>query len=359
MDPINEDLAKSVEAEEQFLRDLTRRSDAGEDISQELERGNDSPAIASGDKPASDDKSEEKQEQSQKGSEEQSKDKTDKLNSKTDTSGKESAANKKPEEAKVEETKFQRAKKDADRLDRSWKSLNEQKEAVRLEKESMLAKEKAWDDRIKSLEKKLAETQAKPSTAEPKAEDYEQAAKDYREDAERLERRGDTEAADKLLQKARACERFANQKRQEARETEENQKKISSQAEVEKFTKEWDENLEKLKKSDEFKELENPDSPMGLEVRRLLRDNPVLSTYSGGIKDAAHIAKLQMAANSLPGVQAKLAEVEKKYAELQSRMRIGPSGEPEPPKQKVYGENMTLEEEEAFLLQQAAMSDGR
>lgn len=349
----NEELARSVEAEDKAMLDMVTRADAGEEITPLFESdtsGTRSPES----KPASEELDPSKTpEQIQKG--DPKKVEAGKDSKTVDATGKDSV----PPKEEQKGTKYEQAKREKERQDRSWKALNEQKEAIRLEKEAIAKEKAAYDDRIKAMEKKLAETQAKSSTTEISAKEYEEAAKDYREDAKRLEERGQFEEADKLLKKARLCERNASEKRNFEKSTEENQKKISQEAEVEKFHKAWDENLEKLKKSDEYKELADPKSPLGLETSRLIRDNPMLSQYPQGITDAAMIARWKMTAESLPAVQSKLAEVEKKYAELAGKLRLGASGNPELPKGTKDFHEMSEDEMGSHLANEAAALDNR
>jgi hypothetical protein len=351
----SEELSRTVEAEEKAMLDLVTRADAGEDVSNLFPQSDKTGERSPDSKPASEELNpEQPTEQIQKGSEApKAEDKTETVSKKDETTGKDPAS----EKPNPQDSKFQQAKKEQERRERSWKALNEQKEALRLEREAVLKEKAEALERAKTLEKQLVEARSKPETKEISAQEYEDAAKDYREDAKRLEDRGQFEEADKLLQKARTCEKVANQKRTEEKSLKENQEKITLEAQKEKFMKAWDENLEKLKKSDEYKELENPNSPLGLEVTRLIRDNPVLSHYPEGIKDAAQIAKWKMTAESLPGVLSKLAESEKKNAELASRMRIGASGIPELPKAEKIFEEMSESEMESHLASQSAMSD--
>lgn len=347
----SEALSKELATEEQDLLNMASRADAGEDIStpESDQTGNRSPELDA--KP--DETAAQKTEQIQKGAEApkaegetgtQDKSKT------PETAGKDPASN-------PSESKFQQAKKEQERRERSWKALNEQKEALRLERETMLKEKAEALERAQAAERKAAEALAKSTQTEISAKEYDEAARDYKEDAKRLEARGEYEAADKLLQKARACERIAAQKRDEEKSIKENHEKLSKEAEVEKFRKAWDENLQKIKKMDEYKDLEDPRSPLGLETTRLIRDNPMLSAYPEGIRDAAMIAKWKMTAESLPGVLAKLAESEKKYSELASRMRIGPSGNPEPPKAAKAFEDMSMDDQEKELLSLANQLD--
>ena len=238
------------------------------------------------------------------------------------------------------ETKFVKAKKDAERRDRSWKALEEEKAQTRKREEELIAREKALQEKEEKLTQKPSEDRSK--VLAEIAERYEKAAKDF-------EAEGKKEMAEACREKAKAI-----------LEVVENGKKDAAESKKKEFAKKWDDNLAEEVKANP--DLNDAKSPLYEGVRKILDQKPVLNTYPEGIKDAVAIAKLRIEHAKLsglvPGLQKELTEAKAKITELEKAVQIPGAGGTQRGSPKSFTD-MSVDEQGQFLRQEAmALDDG-
>lgn len=227
---------------------------------------------------------------------------------------------------KQRNSKYIKARKEAERRDRSWKTLEAEKTAFR-EQQASLQRERQ------------ALTKAQQEAAKPKVdgkwspEELEAAAKEFAAE-------GKPEIAEKARTEAkRLRDQAAIQAKQE---------------QDQKFQMEWSENLAAMKK--EHPEMENSESPLGQEIRNLLH-YPQFSMYSGGIKDAVMIAKWKLAAASVPDLQKKIADQIKEIDRLTQKTSLHGSLPASPPVSRKFHELSATEMEEEIRRNLAALEN--
>lgn len=201
-------------------------------------------------------------------------------------------AEKKSEEPGTEEAQSRYAK-ERERQDRSWKKLEEDKEALRREKEEIAkAKEEVSSQKAKASVYRDANGYS--------AEDYEAFANSA----------DDPELSKKARERAEAL-----------RKEETESKQRTSQDE---FVKGWQKNLEEVLDSDP--DLKDQESEAGKALAKLLREIPIFSMAPDGIKHAAAFAKAQREASSVPGFKAEIQRLTTEIERLNKLTAPGGGG---------------------------------
>lgn len=207
----------------------------------------------------------------------------------------------------AKETPFQKAKSEAERRDRSWKSLNEEKEKFRQERQSFETERKKYESEIQRLR---AETETRKAN-EPITDERGHTAETYDRVAAKAEADGDAdlaklakEQAAALRQKEAARPRTAAPAQQgEAWQTPE-------------FQEKWKANVAEIIQSEP--ELNDPNNPVFQTVKGLVNDanySRFFRAHPDGIKAALEVAKLQQRAAVAEKTTAELktakAEIER------------------------------------------------
>lgn len=219
--------------------------------------------------------------------------------------------------------------KERERQDRSWKALNEEKEAVRKEREALEAERRALEEKRREVEKPAESKDDAGYTAS----DYERAAKKFRED-------GDDAFAQRAEAKAKAM-READQKAQ-------------GQASQEKFREVWQGHVAELLK--ERPELEDQSHPLSQAVQKLLKEDRLFSMIPDGFRRAVELADLREKAGLVSSLEKKAAELQSEITRLNGLTQPGGSGPTSKPKAKRF-EDLSSEEQDAELLRQAREAD--
>lgn len=238
--------------------------------------------------------------------------------------------------ATVDESKMTPFQKERHRLNQTWKQVQADKAAIQKDREALETERRAWQE-----QQQKAQSQKASKPQGPTAEDYDAVAADLESEGKiEAAKRAKAKAAE-LRQQATATEQPASNGPRE-RFTPEEQKTMAT---------EWQANLEKAGK-------ENPDlnqegTPLRARVSELLRTTPELHTSGRGILIAVEFAKTELQAKQAEALQAKVTELEAKVKEL-TELTALPSGHATPAARAQKFEEMTLEQQEAALREDAS-----
>jgi len=295
------------------------------------------PAVGESATPAGDDKQDKAEKPNPDAKDgDKSADKSDKKPADTKTDGK-------PESA------YQKAKKDAERLDRSWKALDEEKARVRA-REQQVEQQLA---RVTQLEQEIAQLKAARSAAptEPPKDEHGISADTYDQLAKQYEDEGDTAMA--KLAKSKAEKLRARAPAAPAAP--------AASAEVwrtPEFQQKWAAEAAAIVKEDP--EVGKPDNPIFQRVQQLVNDPQTARFFRAdpaGLRAAVQVAKLEQAAARVPELEKQLGERDAEIKRLNSLLspRGGPPAAPAPGTKSL--DDMTDAEREAFVLAAAAAAD--
>lgn len=199
---------------------------------------------------------------------------------------------------------YERIKKEHERADRSWKRLNEEKEA--------LAKLKAT---------------ARPDETRIAGDQF--SAEEYEQYAEKLVEEGNSQDAKKAMTRA---------------------KEIRQKAFVEQYQESVKEAI------DDEPELADQASDLAKAVQGLLND-PSFGGVPKGFKNAVRLVKAEKLAGSIPGLRGEIENYKKEIERLNKAMEIGgKAGLPKREGTKSLSD-MSLTEHTAYLRQKAAEAD--
>jgi len=123
----------------------------------------------------------------------------------------------------------------------------------------------------------------------------------------------------------------------------------------ESFKKEWGDNFNKA--ADSYPELRENDSGFKKAVYALLHERPVLSTYSGGIIDAADIVAMKVESEKSGELRHQISELSEENAGLKSKLSIGGSEPTGGPTGKREFNDMSTKEQFAELQRRAHEAD--
>ena len=180
------------------------------------------------------------------------------------------------------------------RLNESWKKVNSQKEENRKIREELEDLREQLNEKAKP-EKYLDEDGNS-------ADDYEAAAKNFEAEGEMA-----------LAQQARAL----------ASEVEEKAQGDATNRVERTFKREWADNFDRAAES--YPELSESESPFRNAVDKMIRDRPVLATYSAGILDAAALVAMQIKAGQSTALQNQITSLKEENGDLRNKLSIGGS----------------------------------
>lgn len=221
------------------------------------------------------------------------------------------------------ESNYAKARKELERQDRSWKKLEEEKVQLRAERDR--------------LERERLEVESGKARASVYRDDQGYSAADYEAFARQ------TDDAD-LAAKAR--DRAGALRGEETR--------ARAQAAHQEFAQGWKKHLDEA--VSEHAELKDESSPLGRALQSVLRERPVFSTLPDGIKHAVVFAKAQSQAGLVPGLEAKVKQLETEIARLNKLTAIPGSAPSQKPGIKSF-EDMSATEQDAELERMAAEAD--
>lgn len=270
------------------------------------------------------------------------------------TPGDKSGTEAKPEgktDAKTgDESEFSKAKKEADRRDRSWKALDAEKNEFRAEKNRMEAE-------VQGLRREMATLRQQAQAAQPAKDHTGATAADY----DQLAAKYDAEGNEDL---AKAAKERANALRQKATSVDANAP-AGEPWKAPEFQAEWQRNVQAVITADPT--LADPKNRVVGTANNLVNDpnyGRFFRAHPDGIKAAVEVAKIILAS-------AEAGDLKNKYSELETQSKKDraelarlngllqprgshPSG---PPAGAKSLEEMTDTEAEAFVRRAAAEAD--
>jgi hypothetical protein len=221
--------------------------------------------------------------------------------------------------------------KERERKDRSWESLNAEKEQVRKDREELERERQELQSRRQQAEQPVESKDDKGFTAS----DYDAAAKTFRD-------RGDDDLAE-------AAEK-------QAKDLREADQRAAGEGQHRKFLDTWHKAV-----SDEIKarpELADESHALSVAVQKLLKEDEVFSRLPDGFKRAVEIASLRIQAASVPSLTEQVATLQKEIDRLNGERQPGGSGPTSKPKAKTF-DQLTPDEQDAELRRQAEEADAQ
>lgn len=261
---------------------------------------------------------------------------------------------KKPAEAgkageDANDTPFKKAQKEAERRDRSWKALEQEKQEFRAERDRINSDVIALRREVETLRKGGA---AKADAG--KADEHGLTADDYDRAAKKYEDEGNTEMA------ALAKKRVEKMRQQPAASA-----AAGETWQQPEFQKEWQRHTDELIAGDA--ELAKPDNPLVKATQALLHDGTFgrfFRAHPDGIKAAFEVAKLMRDAHSagevkknLDAEQAAHAKSKKEIERLNALLQPHGGGRGQPPAGEKSIAQMNGEEADAEVRRIAAAAD--
>jgi|GEM_PF-2313499 len=260
----------------------------------------------------------------------------------------------KPDSAQTEpkESNYAKAKKNAERFDRNWQKLQEQQAELAKQRAELAAREAALAQRANPT---VTTQQQQPEVApNRRAEDFEEAADEW-------EREGKFDLAELARKQAQALR--SNPPAQVPQPQQFQQQQVQAPAQQAsngpgspQFIATWNENLRSLEQDADFADLRNRDSALYKTTAAVLQEEPRLSYFPDGIRQAARIAKLRVEVGAVPELKTKVQAYEQELAKL--RAATSPSrGAPNSRGQAKAFEELSMAEQEKELMRLAQEVD--
>jgi len=205
---------------------------------------------------------------------------------------------------------YTRAKKDAERLDKTWKSVNQRKAELE-ERERQLAER---EEQIKKLQQEGPRQEGERDQRAPTRRSEKLGSKEYLEAAKVYEAEGEYE-------KANAARQLADEARQAEQQEDQQQQQ--------QFQAEWDKNLQAVLASPEYADMNDPQSPLGQNVQKVLKEEPMLRQIPDGIRKAAWVGKAFTMAERVPELEGQIAEKDKEIERLRNQLALPETPSPE------------------------------
>lgn len=240
-----------------------------------------------------------------------------------------------------ENGKPEKAKKEAERRDRSWKKLEEEKAKFLREKAEFEAA-------------KLAAAPAAPQHEQNPATNPNVLADQFENLARNFEAAGDFDKADEAREKAKALRQIQTQAPANAGGA----MPQRNVADNPQFKVAWQANLERA--LNDYPEMKDVNSEFGKTVQALLRAPDSASYFSGrpdGVYVAAQLANMKMTALRVPALEKEISALKEENKKLRQGMSIPESGATDRSGETRSFGSMSLEEQKNYLRRQAEMED--
>jgi len=262
------------------------------------------------------------------------------------------AADKSDEQAKPDETEYQRAerkRRERERREATWESLEQKRQEITRQQQEFQQQQQEWQrQQAEQAQQRTQGKQPQYTSAE-----YADFAKQATARARELRAAGDYEEADKQVElAAKATE--AALKAQEVEAT-----TYAEQTENH-FRGLWAQNMEQvLATRPEFKD---PQSPLAKEVGVLLAPEngyaEVFERIPNGFKYATEIAELRLKAGAASGLEAENKELKQRLEKLEQRTALGRGGASPQVSAKSFDQMSDDEQERALLATASAIDRG-
>lgn len=259
--------------------------------------------------------------------------------------GKDGKDKKEPTEGK-EDSKIEKAKKEEARQKEVLSGFTKKQEALKQKEIEIERRERAI----------LERERATPRRVEPLKDKLGYTAKEYEEAAAQWEKAGNFELADLAKENARKLRDAEKTEAQRGTEQRGPEAKPETTPGTPQFQKEWVGNLDRLKGTKEYGDLENTESELFKTTAEILKTEPRLSMHNDGIVLAAEIARLRLEAGSVPALRKQLTEQTQELEKLRKATTPG-AGDAESRGTTKTFETMTAAEQEAELRRSANEHD--
>jgi len=246
-----------------------------------------------------------------------------------------------------QESEYSRFQKDKERLGKNWQVLQQERLEINRAREELQRLRNHEPVRLKH-EQTAAAIEQKSPLAKYSDDQLHEAAEVY-------ETSGDEKHARIVRDELAHRRENAAQSQRGEQITDQRQHQDAQQQAQEQFVGTWKTHLTNV--TTENPDLSKPDSDLYKETAAVLKEFPYFSTVNNGIVGAVQAAKLRLEARAAPELRKRIAEHEKELTQL--RKATSPGGgttETRGSSQKPF-EQMTENEQLAYMTSQAAEVD--
>ena len=228
--------------------------------------------------------------------------------------------------------------KDQERIARSWKKIEQEKLEVR----NALAE-------IRQLKEQLAQQALRPPQEQVRfgSKRLMMAADEFERQAAALMEQGDVDQAKQKLALARDSRGAANREWQQEQAEAQQQQATS-------FSRDWQANAEVEIR--QHPELGEPNSEAAQAMMELLEDYPILGYIPDGFSKGVEILRMRQAAASSSELRTENEKLKTEIKELREKTAISGGGITTKVEPTDF-DNMTLDQQEAYLIRQARQED--
>jgi hypothetical protein len=225
-------------------------------------------------------------------------------------------------------TKYARER---ERRDRSWKALQQEKEAFHRERDAFQQERSQF----------LSHSRQVSQPAEHKDE-LGYTASEYERAAEQFHRDGDAQRAALAAQRAHRVR--------------ENDAQVLGQSRQREFLDGWHGHVQELLEA--RPELKDETHGLSKAVQALLRDEPLFSHLPDGFRRAVELADLRLQAGSVPSLKTEVEKLRKEIDRLNGDRQPGSSGPTSQPRAKAF-DQLSPAEQDVELRRIAAEADSQ
>lgn len=238
------------------------------------------------------------------------------------------------------ESDFAKAKKDAERKDRSWKALDEEKRLIREEAERNARDRREWEAQRNAPKK--------PESATFTSQHYDNFADKAEKDAEEARLRGDdTEAARLSLLALKARKASSGLK--------DSEQKAEFETKGAEFQKTWTDHMVAQIKEDP--EAGKPDTPISKAIKTLFESEQIFSWMPDGFRKAYTIAKWQVDAAEVPALREQIKQLTAENQQYKEKTSLEGGGPIQPSSTPTF-DQMSSDQKREYIRRNAARMDG-
>jgi hypothetical protein len=249
------------------------------------------------------------------------------------------------------ESEYAKAKKDAERKDRSWQALEAEKSQARAQIEA--------ERRAIAEERQRLQQQAQPQRQQQSqysSKDYAKFAQDCSKAATEARERGDYDEADKQAD-------LAVKATQQAFAVSEQEQTTHYQQQAEFHAKAWEQNLvQAMQAEPEIVKVMNggEKTPLANEVEKVLTEGAgIFERIPNGGSYAIQMAKLRLKAGAASGLEETIKKLTTENERLKGLTSINGSGPSGPVRQKSFNDLPGDEQERQLLAAASEYDNGR
>lgn len=249
-----------------------------------------------------------------------------------------------PTEPTQQETKYAKAKKDAERKDKSWKALEAEKELTRKEQAEIQRQRAEFAANVRQYQQQQQSQRQQQDNGRFSPEEFERATDWYEKEAEKALQDGD-------LDKYRELNNNAKLTRRASKDAATKHAQAQQQQQQAEFVQQYEASFLRVVEKD--KDAGDPDTETGKKIVSLFQEFPILQAIPNGFEVGYELLKMRDKATGYDATAKERDDWKRRAEEAEAKLQPGAGGPASPIATIGNSETMPLDQLEKHLRNRA------